>query len=783
MRAKFVFDRFHGFQQAAALAACLMIASHAAAQTEPPSIRVGPFLQQGTPTSIWIVWETTSGDESRVDYGTSEALGSSANGEVGPGKDATRIHQTQLTGLIPDTTYFYRVTTAGAVGGLEHFRTQAVPEAEQSFRFVAYSDNQRDDGNPTKHGEVVREGIVRYVNQNYGSDLSRELAFVLNAGDLVDDGWKYEDWKGDYFDEAQPLISRIPSYPVLGNHEGTSPYFFQYFRLPANGTPGFLEHWWYHDHGNVRIIGLDSNDFFRWLPGQETWLQGVLDQACADPYIDFVFAELHHPFKSELWLPGETDFTGRVIQRMERFSTECKKPSIHFFGHTHAYSRGQSRDHQHLWVNVASAEGNIDYWGEEPNADYPEFQRSLPEWGFALVEVESGAEPSFTLKRISRGNEIEPRDNELRDQITIRLHARGPEAPVALEPLDVVGPVAPESLRLAGSAYAHPDGRALLESHFQVSTVDGDWSNPVAERWLRVENWYAPPGATGRDNGYYSVNTVTDPDVTHADITGLPPSTQLFWRVRYRDAGLMWSEWSAPAPFETGPSSLGPNLLVNAGAEDGTTGWLATLPPLESLESGACASPAAPQAGARFFAVGGVCAGQAIAGRAIQLVDVSAYAAAIDAGKVSASFGGWVRDRSGDDDKPDIWLTFRPVLGKELGRTSKYWARSAAWSHRSDVVAVPPGTRSVEMTLWGTRLVGQENDSYFDSLHLAVGNAACAADLDGDGEVGEADRSLAESGLGACVPGRACPGDRDGDGTVTSADVDAIVAAYGPCAD
>lgn len=769
------------FALAFALAA-FTLASHAAtAQELPPEIRVGPFLQQATPTSIWIVWETTFGDESRVDYGPLESLGSVANGFPGPGLEASRIHQTQLTGLAPDTTYFYRVTTGAAVSQIEHFRTPPLREAEKPFRFVAYSDNQRDDGNPTEHGQIVRDGVIRYVNQNYGPELSDELAFVLNAGDLVDDGWVYADWKGDYFDEAQPLISRIPSYPVLGNHEGSSPFYFQYFRLPENGTPGFLEHWWYTDYGNVRVIGLDSNDFFRWIPAQETWLQGVLDQACADPYIDFVFAELHHPYKSELWLPGEADFTGRAISRLERFSTDCKKPSIHFFGHTHAYSRGQSRDHRHLWVNVASAEGNIDYWGEEPNADYPEFQRSFPEWGFALVEVEAGDDPSFTLKRISRGNEIVPRDNELRDQITIRLHEQRPSTPVAVSPLDVDEPVAPESVTFAATPFHDPEGQSLLESHFQVSADPDDFSAPVAERWLRVENWYAPPGATGRDTGYYSVNTVTDPDVTHAELTNLPPERELYWRVRYRDDGLTWSAWSAPATFRTGPSSLGPNLLRNPGAEEGTDGWLALLPPLESLASGDCGAGVSAHEGARFFAVGGVCAGEVLVGRALQLVDVSAYAAAIDAGAVSASFGGWVRDLAGDDDKPDLWLTFRPTLGKELGRTSKYWARTAAWSHRGDVVPVPPGTRAVEMTLWGTRLEGVDNDSYFDGLHLAVGNRACPADLDGDGAVGEGDTAIASSAMGACTAGAACPGDRNGDGAVAADDLAAIAAAYGAC--
>ena len=74
----------------------------------------------------------------------------------------------------------------------------------------------------------------------------------------------------------------------------------------------------YKDYSNVRIIGLDSNWGYQ-IDEQLDWLDGILNLACDDDNIDFVFAELHHPHKSELWLAGETDYTGEVISRMEAF--------------------------------------------------------------------------------------------------------------------------------------------------------------------------------------------------------------------------------------------------------------------------------------------------------------------------------------------------------------------------------------------------------------------------------------------------------------------------------
>ena len=136
-----------------------------------------------------------------------------------------------------------------------------------------------------------------------------------------------------------------------------------YFNLPLNGTTSNPEEWWFKDISNVRLIGINSNSSSADLAIQLTLLQSVLDDAGTDNTIDFVFVQLHNPFKSELWTPGELDFTGEIIALLEQFSTLYNKPSIHFFVHTHAYSRGQSRDHNHLLVNVATAGGAIDNWG------------------------------------------------------------------------------------------------------------------------------------------------------------------------------------------------------------------------------------------------------------------------------------------------------------------------------------------------------------------------------------------------------------------------------------
>ncbi|MCP3915065.1 MAG: hypothetical protein GY711_05880 [bacterium] len=540
-------------------------------------IDAGPYLQSATPDSIWVCWETANGGsnptESRVDFGTTAALGQTALGIHLGSSAGTVIHQTQLQSLVPDTIYYYRVHTGNWGSAVYHFRTPPPYDAETPWRFAAISDTQIDGGNATKHREVIEDGIISYVQQQYGADIPSELSFLINTGDLVGTGTNHAHWQNHFFAQAEQLLREVPLYPVLGNHEVNANLYFEYMNLPLNGTPGFDEHWYWVDHQNVRLVSMDTNAPFN-VQAQLDWLDGVLADAATTTTIDFVFAQFHHPHKSELWTPGESSFSGQAVQRLEAFSTQTGKPSIHFFGHTHGYSRGQSRDHEHVWVNVATGMGNPDYWYEYPQADYDEFQYSVPEWGFAIVDVTAGNDPSFRLRRLSRGNEFVFRDNELIDEITVRRFNIRPYKPTAVAPNPASGVVPGVGVELIGSAFNDVDGDSLLESHWQVTTMSGDYSSPVVDDWRRIENWHRP--ANG--DGWYSVNTVTDAAIEDVVLNeSLPGCVPVYWRVRYRDAGLRWSDWSDEQMFQVGDSDAGGAAPIPA---NGATG-VALSPTLE----------------------------------------------------------------------------------------------------------------------------------------------------------------------------------------------------------
>ncbi len=667
-------------------------------------VLVEPFLQDVTRNSARVVWETDSGDETIVYYGMTEALGDSTVGTFNASTGTARIHYGSIPGLTAGQRYYYKVRTGTWESDINDFVTVSLPSAEQDIRIIAMSDMQRDGGNPDIFDNIIQDGILPYVDSVYGPVLTDEIQMVVIPGDLVATGSNWNHWREHFFGPSNPLFSRIPVYPVLGNHEQNAQQYFDYFILPENGSPGYEEHWWYKDYSNVRVLGMDSNPNYR-IQEQLAWLDEILIRACTDTAIDFVFAQLHHPYKSELWLPGETSYVGEVIDRMESFSTDCGKPSIHFFGHTHAYSRGQSQDHEHLWVNVATSGGNIDSWGEYPNADYEEFVISQDEYGFVMVEVTAGDSPQFVLKRISIGDEYQTKDNTTEDELTVRVNNTAPVSPLLLFPV-ITDTISPSCFTLKADDFSDPDGDTHGATQWQIAADSSGFDVPLIDEWRQEKNWYN------------EVNTQAGDDLTDHEMNGLSGNTDYWWRVRYRDSGLKWSAWTTPIKFHTSIGGASTNLLTNTGAETGIDDWTVETGALESLTAGECAG-GTPHSGDKYFAVGALCIEHPYAS-VFQEVDVSEYAGLIDSGMSQAHFGAWLSDWNGTDE-PAISIEYLDSLAVVLGTSDTLASKQSTWILASAYDTIPAGTRTIRFHMMGTRFGGTDNDSYIDDVFCRVG--------------------------------------------------------------
>ena len=145
---------------------------------------VQPYLQDATPNSIRIMWETSVGDESIVLWGIDQGLGNTTTGSSSSSIGSAMIHETQLTGLERFTTYYYQVITGKVSSEIQSFKTPPFASDEQSFRFVAMSDMQKSNADPLKYDEVIHEGVLDYLEQNLTGVASEDIALVLIPGGI-----------------------------------------------------------------------------------------------------------------------------------------------------------------------------------------------------------------------------------------------------------------------------------------------------------------------------------------------------------------------------------------------------------------------------------------------------------------------------------------------------------------------------------------------------------------------------------------------------------------------
>jgi acid phosphatase type 7 len=282
---------------------------------------VQPYLQFGTTNSMTVMCETTQPATMLVQYGRRHPLLENASTT-----ERRYISEVRLANLQPNTTYFYRVVCtdqAGNVARSDLFSFQTAVQSNAPWAFGITGDTQR---NPTVTRRCA-EGIFA-LRPN----------LVLHLGDVVDDGFAKHQWLNDFFEPCARLLSYVPIFPVIGNHEKNAHWYYDYFSLPEP------EYYYTFHYGNAQFFMIDSNKDCG--PGSEqyVWLERELARSTAT----WKFACHHHPcFSSDEddygdhWkgrFQGEYSWGDSKVRNLvplyERFGVD-----IVFAGHIHSYER------------------------------------------------------------------------------------------------------------------------------------------------------------------------------------------------------------------------------------------------------------------------------------------------------------------------------------------------------------------------------------------------------------------------------------------------------------
>ena len=286
---------------------------------------VKPYLQYATKDAITVLWETSSPASTILKYGEAQLNAKAPNLSVKKELQGTRLlHEVRLNNLKVHTKYMYQVVSVLENGEQIESKVYTFSTAvkdQEAFYFAFIGDTQENKETPQAWGQIAQLIYGKRPN------------FIINAGDLVDDGLQKFHWTERFFPKGHIAMSRFPMFTVLGNHERDSPLYYEYM---ANPPP---EYYYTFKYGNAQFFMIDTNRDVSEGSEQYNWLEGALAESKAT----WKFVVHHHPpYSSEendhgdSWIGKSTKGTNsrNLVPLYETYGVDfC------LFGHTHVYER------------------------------------------------------------------------------------------------------------------------------------------------------------------------------------------------------------------------------------------------------------------------------------------------------------------------------------------------------------------------------------------------------------------------------------------------------------
>lgn len=520
----------------------------------PPDIDMqicSPFLQSMTTNSVYVCWHDTLADFSRVSYGLTESLGNIATGTSEIVTSPFRWHSVKLTGLAPATKYFYRLESGSGNSDIFTFHTLPGDNYNGHVRFLLFSDSQSDSA---ATGFIVRSAKEK-MQELYGSNFSDSINLIMHCGDITGTGSYINGWTNEFFRPFTPLSAYLPFLSVIGNHEGEHHNYYTYFKYDEFSAfppthPLFEKVWKYRMPGTL-FIGLNTNEISNYGTTQIEWLDQTLQEAENDPEVPFVYCFMHHPPVSEIWGEGNTAFVNdEVLPVMQKYS----KVQMLSYGHTHAFELGvieslaPNTNGDFRISCVGSGGGARDRWGEYTNYDYPQVHYAIDRYFYILYDIDI-ENASYHAYMYDLGNSDIATTNEIRTEWYHDLDQPGPDQPIALDPTFL------SEGRVVMNAGDFSGASPLMSSRFQLSSSSGQYDSPLMDKTRDWQDVY------GTDAQFMPVDLNAGIELEKLEVPSilLEVGKHYYYRVRYRDQNLKWSEWSDEISFlYTGTQGIKP---------------------------------------------------------------------------------------------------------------------------------------------------------------------------------------------------------------------------------
>ena len=200
------------------------------------AVKSTPWLGGVTTNSVYACLEATNTTPATVDFGLTPAYGMSATTEYTESTGSTYVHNVKLTGLLPNTQYYYRVTQGSSVSAGYSFYTAPLAGTPAHWGFAADCRT-----NISTHNAVAGQIATHSPNMMvYGGDLC-----ATNS---------YSSWTSEWFVPNQNALNAVsPFVNSPGNHEGWNSLTRAFTQAPA-GDPDYFS----FDYGDSHILVLNT---------------------------------------------------------------------------------------------------------------------------------------------------------------------------------------------------------------------------------------------------------------------------------------------------------------------------------------------------------------------------------------------------------------------------------------------------------------------------------------------------------------------------------------------
>lgn len=310
----------------------------------PAFLTRGPYLQSGSPTGGVVRWRTDVATDGVVRYGTDPTALTNVAAEA----SNTNEHIVRLSGLAPDTQYFYSIGSTGqrlagtnGIGSDYWFKTSPVPGTRKPTRLWILGD-----AGTAGNGSADRQNATRDAFNAWAATNGGQPDLWLMLGDNAYNTGTDTEHQRAIFNIYPALLRNKFLWPTIGNHEtgqSTTATDFPYlhvFSLPtageAGGVPSGTEKYYSFDYANIHFVCLDSMTSGRTATTpMAQWLQDDLAATTADWIIVF----FHHPPYTKG--SHDSDAEGDLVQLRQNLNPifEANGVDLVLGGHSHCYER------------------------------------------------------------------------------------------------------------------------------------------------------------------------------------------------------------------------------------------------------------------------------------------------------------------------------------------------------------------------------------------------------------------------------------------------------------